>query len=1012
MHTMNVHRFHRFHRSRAVALILAITLLSGVSHAGAKFDGSLGGQTDSLSGDMRILTSMGQTFGGNVFFSFATFNIFQGESATFFQDTQGNINNLISRVTGLDPSVLDGPLSSQVDGASVWLINPNGIVFGQGAILDVQGSFHATTADYLDLGTGGRFGADLSDPGDTQLGGADPSAFGFRGPDVAPILSQFNTLEVQPGQSLSLVGGDTTLESSNLTAFGGTINLVSVQSAGTATIQADGSIDTSTFSDFGDLTMLGARADVRNADPASASGSIFIRGGNFVAEGGVLLNYTDQADGGVVDIELAGDMDLVDGSFISTRSFGDGHAPDISIDLQGDLFLQNSVIWSRAEAAGDSGSVSITTPGSVSMIHGDPKGAPTWIATRSLGDGSAGDVHLDIGGDLLVDSFSSGRGAQIFSEIRGDGDGGSIFIDAENVRLINGGTIFAGGPGYGAGGSISITADNEVVVLGESSDVFASRILAETREDNPSGDVSITAQSLVAGDGGHIASYTFGPAQAGDVTINATNFVHLYGQMSFGEVSGLFADARSGGDAGDIIVNTGELNVTDTGRISVLGTDGGSTGEITINADNVNVTTGGTIFAQADNGSQPGSITLNLTGTLTVTSFASIESTGADFSDGGNIDIHATHVVVDQDGTISTGSFGFGENLGGLLQIEAGGTLMILGSGAVVSVGHDESGGGPIVIEVGTLILDTDGTIGTSTFGVGPAGDITITAGEMFLAGGAAIGAETCSCATGPAGAITIDVEGTLSLTGFDTEIRGGSFSPANAGEIRIVAGEILLADQASIQATAVGGGNAGNITLDARTITVESGASIQTSSALSAGGNITLRPTEALYVQGGTISTSANGVSAGDAGGNILVDGSKFIVLNNGVIRANANAGNGGNIQLTTDTALVSSDSVVEASSQTGVDGDILIDAPNQVTGGVLPLAPPDFDTAALVEDVCAAASLRDRSSFTSVGRGGIPWVPGRYAPSPVLEAIWLPALEKSAGSSGSGDDEQGGGR
>lgn len=57
-------------------------------------------------------------------------------------------------------------------------MNPAGIMFGATASLDVSGSFHATAADYISLGSGSdRFYADPN-KGST-LTAADPTAFGF-----------------------------------------------------------------------------------------------------------------------------------------------------------------------------------------------------------------------------------------------------------------------------------------------------------------------------------------------------------------------------------------------------------------------------------------------------------------------------------------------------------------------------------------------------------------------------------------------------------------------------------------------------------------------------------------------------------------------------------------------------------------------------------------------------------------------------------------------------------------
>ena len=89
-------------------------------------------------------------------------------------------------------------------------------------------------------------------------------------------------------------------------------------------------------------------------------------------------------------------------------------------------------------------------------------------------------------------------------------------------------------------------------------------------------------------------------------------------------------------------------------------------------------------------------------------------------------------------------------------------------------------------------------------------------------------------------------------------------------------------------------------------------------------------------------ITAEAGGVTATDAGGNIDID-PEYVILSSSDIIARANAGNGGNIAIAAGFFIASGDSAIDASSARGVDGDVLIDSPNEITGSVLPLeAPP----------------------------------------------------------------------
>ena len=95
---------------------------------------------------------MGSVRGNNLFQSFSQFNLNAGEVAAF--SGPKGIQNILSRVTGGSPSSINGTIRSDITGANFFFINPNGIVFGPNAAIDVSGSFAASTANYLKLADG------------------------------------------------------------------------------------------------------------------------------------------------------------------------------------------------------------------------------------------------------------------------------------------------------------------------------------------------------------------------------------------------------------------------------------------------------------------------------------------------------------------------------------------------------------------------------------------------------------------------------------------------------------------------------------------------------------------------------------------------------------------------------------------------------------------------------------------------------------------------------------------
>jgi hypothetical protein len=170
-------------------------------------------------------------------------------------------------------------------------------MFGEHARLEVQGSLHISTADYLRLGTDGQFAA--THPENTLLSIAPPSAFGFLDATPAPISKHQSVLEVQNGNTLSFIGGDLTIEDNHVTgkensmlnAPDGQINLVSVASAGEVRVVPT-EISTNTIERFGTikitdvpLTVANYRREKANVDVSgTAGGNIYIRGGQIVME--------------------------------------------------------------------------------------------------------------------------------------------------------------------------------------------------------------------------------------------------------------------------------------------------------------------------------------------------------------------------------------------------------------------------------------------------------------------------------------------------------------------------------------------------------------------------------------------------------------------------------------------------------------------------------------------------------------------------------------------------------
>ena len=169
----------------------------------------------------------------NLFHSFEQFSIEVGKGVYFVNPS--GIENIFSRITGSNPSNLFGRLGVLGD-ANLYLMNPNGIIFGRAASLDLRGSFSGTTADSIQFDEQGVFSA-LSPDIPAQLLTVAPSAYLFNQVEPSGIQSAAQNLAVSPGQNFTLLGGNLTFQNSFIQApSGGEVDLGSISESGSVRI--------------------------------------------------------------------------------------------------------------------------------------------------------------------------------------------------------------------------------------------------------------------------------------------------------------------------------------------------------------------------------------------------------------------------------------------------------------------------------------------------------------------------------------------------------------------------------------------------------------------------------------------------------------------------------------------------------------------------------------------------------------------------------------------------------
>ncbi len=614
--------------------------------------------------------------------------------------------------------------------------------------------------------------------------------------------------------------------------------------------------------------------------------------------------------------------------------------------------------------------------------------------------GDSGSITLNATGDININGLVDTSGNL--------GDGGAVNITARSLFLTNGAQILSGINGEGNAGDVVITATESVILSGESSQGFGSRIRSrvESGAQGTAGDITIDTSSLSLADGAQLSASTFGAGNGGAIAITATNAITLSGAGS-----GVFNQVGSGaqGNAGNILITTSSLEVTNGAVISASTFGEGHAGSVIIHADTISAEGGG-IFSLVVGVGNSGGINIT-TANLSLTQGAQVNASTFGEGDGGGVTINASDTIsaegkgqngfnsgiVSNVGESGEGNAGdiilttanlsltqgaqvsasiFGEGNAGEITINASDKISVEGEdregfnsgifSTVTQFGKGKAGG--INITTTNLSLTQGGLITASTFGVGDAGGIKLTTANLSLTQGGTIGVSTFG--VGDAGEITINASDTISAEGKDDGLdtgllsqveesgifsRVGETGEGNAGGIILTTTNLSLTNEAKISVDSLGRGEAGNLTLRAKTLEVSIGAQIAVNSEGSGrGGNLDLQA-DSLTLDTGTITAE----TASNQGGNINLTLSDLLTLrNHSQITATAGTaqagGDGGNINIDAPfiIAFPQEDSDITANAFEGDGGKITINA-----NGIFGIEPRDEETP--LSDITASSEF-----------------------------------------------------
>ncbi len=236
-----------------------------------------------------------------MFHSFIYFDVGTGHIVHF--ESEAGVNNIISRITGDRPSSIDGALGAD---ANLFFLNPNGVMFGPNARLNINGSFYVSTADKLSFADGAMLTADLGV--DSQFSIADPKSFGFTRNAPGNIEIRNSILNIQNGD-LALIGGDIEITGGILDASNGQLQLASAASPNEVFIDVDQPLNF----DVGNSEALG---EINVLSFALLQGNhLGTRSGSLTVNSGLLWAHES------IDIDVEGNMVVSGTSNIGRNPF-------------------------------------------------------------------------------------------------------------------------------------------------------------------------------------------------------------------------------------------------------------------------------------------------------------------------------------------------------------------------------------------------------------------------------------------------------------------------------------------------------------------------------------------------------------------------------------------------------------------------------------------------------------------------------------------------------------------
>ncbi|MEQ8516972.1 MAG: filamentous hemagglutinin N-terminal domain-containing protein [Chromatocurvus sp.] len=1000
-----------------LALALALGWQSHSALAEVVFDGSVGPNAagTTRSGLFEITQNDGEIAGNNLFHSVSSFGVNRGEQATFTHESLG-IEHIITRVTGIQPSAINGALQVRhragavlsPTAATLWLMNASGILIGDGANLDAQSTFVFSTANRLGFDNGDDFYT--HEPAiNSVLSVADPTSFGFLDRQALPANVTARGIEVT---AAATADASAILFLSNMTLVGTSLdpmmpgiemigNVPPAMDAGSGfpvgggtrfqspnlrlgALGAGGSIGVDTLSGQG----LRAAAD-------AALGSIVIRDTN--------LQLSDFGSTSPLGLSVLSERLVVDntsietfafnqsvpvairatervslsGALLQTSTFSDIDAGDIRIDTRhyeqfgGRISSQNFDLETATGAPGNLlfGSSASLPMQSFLLQQGQIQSLSTQLS-------QAGDLLLNVQGEVTLTGSSSNT-TSLASINAGAGASGDILVFGNRIRAESS-ELFSAGFNPAGEQQIALQAGSGGLDLVNTS-LFALSNGGRTGATinlSSEGDISMVSEE----DRLLVSTGTSSDLSGGDIFIAAQGDLSLQGSFS------ISSDSTGPGDGGIVSLTGRDIELIQTRSeatptsIGSLTTSSGTGGTIFIAAEEDLVVAGEHVFFSTTAGpGNSGAVILDastISIDSTVPALLSTSSVGA--GDAGIISLNASDSI--SLSGVGIDSVAAADGAAGFILLSASG-IDIEDSTFITATRANDVDDIPaqIFVDAGDTLHLRNSDFQSNSIGRSPAGQVSMNAGDSLQVEDVSI--QTATTRDGITGSIFLVSGGDITLQGEDTALLSNSEGVSNAGDVTVLAqGTLLFEGGGFLQTSAVGAGNAGTILLSADTVRIRQ-SRIEGTSDNGGGGDVNIFGRD-IHLDsapdaGGIVFITASSQSSDAAGnggsvtlGNPLAP-AELILVRTSALLASANAGNGGRININAENFLRDARSTFQVTSTLGDPGSLEINAPQQdISAAVSELDVDILDATELISDRCAV-NPEDASSLVVAGPG-----------------------------------------